>query len=86
MKAMRSDNFNYRPWALDCMPTMACIDCGAVQFEAGTWQAMLVKMMPHYLEAHHDVISGQTEQPREDWMARFMEAYRAAERRQNGPV
>ena len=52
-------------------------------FEADTWQAMLVKMMPHYLEVHHDVIAGETELPREEWMARFMEAYRSAEARQS---
>ena len=65
------------------MPTMACIDCGNVVFEGDTWQAMLVKMMPHYLEVHHDVIAGETELPREEWMARFMEAYRSAEARQS---
>ena len=65
---------------------MACIDCAAVVFEADTWQAMLVKMMPHYLEAHHDVISGETQLPREDLMARFMEAYRAAEERQTKAI
>ena len=68
------------------MPTMACIDCGDVVFEADTWQAMLVKMMPHYLEAHHDVIAGETELPREEWMGRFMVAYRAAEERQSKAV
>ncbi len=68
------------------MPTMACIDCGAVEFEADSWQAMLVKMMPHYLECHHDVISGETETPRKGWMARFMDAYRVAEERQKNQV
>ena len=60
---------------------MACIDCGNVVFEADTWQAMLVKMMPHYLEfirCHR----GETELPREEWMARFM-SHRSAEARQS---
>ncbi len=61
------------------MPTMACIDCGAVLIEAPSWQAMLVKMMPHYLEAHHDVISGHSHHPKGAWMERFMAAYEAAE-------
>jgi hypothetical protein len=55
-------------------------------FEADTWQAMLVKMMPHYLVAHHDVIAGETQLPREEWMTRFMKAYRAAEERQTKTI
>ena len=53
------------------MPRMVCIDCGAVEYEAATLHAMLVKMMPHYLANHHDVIAGEVSQPRETWMARF---------------
>ena len=86
MQLTRLDNFNYRPWALACMPTMACIDCGAAEFEADSWQTMLVKMMPHYLASHHDVISGDTEASREDWMTRFMDAYRAASQRQKNEL
>lgn len=61
------------------MPRMVCIDCGAVEYEAPTLHAMLVKMMPHYLAKHHDVIAGEVSQPRETWMARFTNAYREAE-------
>ncbi|MEC8632624.1 MAG: hypothetical protein VXY10_04205 [Candidatus Thermoplasmatota archaeon] len=60
------------------MPTMACIDCGAVHVEAASWQAMLVKMMPHYFEAHHDIIAGHRDQPKGAWMERFMLAFDAA--------
>ncbi|MGB0312861.1 MAG: hypothetical protein ACPGDD_03120 [Poseidonia sp.] len=60
------------------MPRMACIDCGVVQVEASSWQAMLVKMMPHYFEAHHDIIAGHRDQPKGAWMERFMLAFDAA--------
>ena len=39
------------------MPTMACIDCDEFVAEADSWQAMLVEMMKHYFEAHHDIPS-----------------------------
>ena len=61
------------------MPQMVCMDCGAVSFEADSLPAMLVKMMPHYLAEHHDVIAGEVKQPRHTWMARFTAAYEAAE-------
>ena len=61
------------------MPRMVCIDCGAVAYEAPSFQAMLVKMMPHYFRDHHDVIAGEAEEPRETWMTRFTNAYEAAE-------
>ena len=64
------------------MPRMACMDCGAVSYEADSLPAMLVKMMPHYLAVHHDVIAGEASQPRHTWMARFTEAYKAAEAEQ----
>lgn len=61
------------------MPRMVCIDCGAVEYEASSLHSMLVKMMPHYLDRHHDVISGEATEPRETWMDRFSLAYKAAE-------
>tara|TARA_B100000035_G_C20756922_1_gene446580 strand:+ start:271 stop:624 length:354 start_codon:yes stop_codon:yes gene_type:complete len=73
------DKFNYRPLQWCCMPRMVCIDCGAVEYEAASLHAMLVKMMPHYLAVHHDVIAGEVDRPRETWMTRFTQAYRAAE-------
>ena len=57
------------------------MDCGAFVVDAESWQAMLVKMMPHYFEAHHDIVSGHTEQPEGAWMERFMCAYKAVEHR-----
>ena len=60
------------------MPRMACIDCGIVHVEASSWQAMLVKMMPHYFEDHHDVIAGHRDHPKGAWMERFMTAFDAA--------
>ena len=59
------------------MPRMACMDCGAVVYEADSLREMLVKMMPHYLEAHRDVVSGTCLQPRSTWMARFTAAFQA---------
>ena len=61
------------------MPRMACIDCGAFVAEAESWQTMLVKMVQHHLEDHHDIISGHTDRPAGAWMERFMVAYRASE-------
>ena len=61
------------------MPRMVCMDCGAVEYEATTHHGMLVKMMPHYLAHHHDVIAGEAREPRETWMSRFTAAYKAAE-------
>lgn len=60
------------------MPRMACIDCGAVHVEAASWQAMLVLMMPHYFEAHHDIIEGHRDHSKGAWMERFMAAFDAA--------
>lgn len=59
------------------MVKMACIDCGAVEFEAATWQEMLTLMMPHYFDVHQDIMAGETTQPRETWMARFSAAFAA---------
>ena len=56
---------------------MACIDCGAVEFEADTLREMLTLMMPHYFEAHQDIMSGQSATPRETWMQRFTDAFDA---------
>ena len=60
------------------MVTMACIDCGAVQFQADSLRDMLVAMMPHYFEAHHEVIQSHTMNPREAWMNRLRAAFEAS--------
>lgn len=57
------------------MPTMACIDCGAVHVEAASWQTMLVSMMSHYFDVHHDIIAGHRDHPSGAWMERFMAAF-----------
>ncbi|MEK9651492.1 MAG: hypothetical protein VW102_04770 [Poseidonia sp.] len=59
------------------MVKMACIDCGAVVFEASSLREMLTLMMPHYFEAHQDIMSSRNEE-REAWMNRFTEAYNLA--------
>jgi len=59
------------------MVKMACIDCGAVEFEADNLREMLTLMMPHYFEAHQDIMSGQSDTPRDTWMQRFTEAFQA---------
>lgn len=60
------------------MVKMACIDCGAVEFEAESLREMLTLMMPHYFEAHQDIMAGRSDAPRETWMQRFTEAFDAA--------
>ena len=59
------------------MVMMACIDCGALEFEAESLREMLTLMMPHYFEAHQDIMSGQSDMPRETWMQRFTDAFDA---------
>ena len=46
------------------MVKMACIDCGQVEFEAETLREMLTLMMPHYFDAHQDIMSGQLAESR----------------------
>ena len=59
------------------MVKMACMDCGAFVVEAESLQAMLVAMMPHYFEAHHEVISAHATAAGSTWMVRFTNAYRS---------
>jgi hypothetical protein len=59
------------------MVKMACIDCGAVEFEAHDLHEMLTNMMPHYFEAHQDMMSSPDEE-RNAWMERFTLAFKAA--------
>ncbi len=39
---------------------------------------MLVAMMPHYFEVHHEVIQSHTVNPREAWMNRLRAAFEAS--------
>jgi len=57
------------------MVRMACMDCGAVHFEASTLREMLTAMMPHYFEAHQDIVSGESSVARDTWMERFTAAF-----------
>jgi len=59
------------------MVRMACIDCGQAHFEADTLREMLTLMMPHYFDAHQDIMSGQADEDREAWMGRFTTAFNA---------
>jgi len=59
------------------MVRMACIDCGAVSFEARTLREMLTAMMPHYFDAHQDIMAGESSVSREAWMERFTAAFHA---------
>ena len=59
------------------MVKMACIDCGAVVIEASSLREMLTLMMPHYFEAHQDIMSSRNEE-RDTRMNRFTEAYNHA--------
>lgn len=57
------------------MVKMVCIDCGLVEFEAESLREMLTLMMPHYFDAHQDIMSGQSKESRETWMQRFTDAF-----------
>lgn len=59
------------------MVRMACIDCGSIEFEAETVREMLTIMMPHYFEAHQDIMSSPNEE-RDTWMERFTSAFNDA--------
>ena len=59
------------------MARMACIDCGTVFFEAASLREMLTAMMPHYFEAHKDIMAGESSVSRDAWMERFTSAFNA---------
>jgi len=61
------------------MKTMSCIDCGKGNFEAGTPEEMMQVMMPHYREAHAEMMAGQSKESHEEWMKRFHEAWESIE-------
>lgn len=57
------------------MVKMVCIDCGTIEHEAESLREMLVMMMPHYFEAHQDVIASHKTNPSSAWMKRFTAAF-----------
>jgi len=61
------------------MKEMKCIDCGEGSFKAETAEEMMKVMMPHYMEAHKEMMAGQNEETREEWMKRFGEKWEEAE-------
>ncbi|MEK9731535.1 MAG: hypothetical protein VW230_07230 [Candidatus Poseidoniales archaeon] len=60
------------------MVKLMCIDCGQVEFEAPTFNEMLTVMMPHYFDAHQDIMSGQSQETQEQWMERLTKAFNQA--------
>jgi hypothetical protein len=60
------------------MVKLRCIDCEQVEFEAESVQEMLTQMMPHYFEAHQDIMSGQSSESQEQWMERLTTAFNQA--------
>jgi hypothetical protein len=60
------------------MVKVHCIDCGEVEFEAETFKEMLTLMMPHYFDAHQDIMSGQSTETQEQWMQRLTKAFEDA--------
>ena len=60
------------------MVKVHCIDCGEVEFEAETFKEILTLMMPHYFDAHQDIMSGQSTETQEQWMQRLTKAFEDA--------
>ena len=59
------------------MKEMKCLDCDE-KFSAETPDAMMQAMMPHYMEKHKEMMEGQNDETKEDWMKRFHELWEAA--------
>lgn len=57
------------------MKKMLCIDCKKVSFQAETSEQMMKEMMPHYMKAHPEIMSGKSKETREEWMKRFMKEW-----------
>lgn len=59
------------------MKEMSCLDCSEM-FEANSPDEMMKAMMPHYKEAHAEMMAGQSKESHEDWMKRFHKEWQAA--------
>jgi len=60
------------------MKKLTCYDCEE-NFEAETSEEMLNLLYPHYMEKHHEVITGNSEEEKKAWMDRFNADWEKAE-------
>jgi LPS sulfotransferase NodH len=60
------------------MKTMKCLDCDE-KFKAETSEEMIKTMMPYYMEKHAEMMKGQNEETKEEWMKRFNKDWEEAE-------
>ncbi len=59
------------------MKKMKCLDCNEM-FEAETPDEMMNTMMPHYMKKHTDMMKGQNQETKKEWMQRFHKDWKAA--------
>ena len=52
------------------MKTITCLDCDR-QFTGETPEEVMEAMMLHYLNDHHEMLEGETEEPRAGWFVEF---------------
>lgn len=52
------------------MKAIKCYECDIV-FKSETRDDILNQLYSHYMEKHHAIITGASEQVKKDWMQRF---------------
>lgn len=60
------------------MKRIKCLDCDEM-FEVEAENTAMQTMTPHYIQAHQEMMQGQTEETKEDWMKRLHEEWESAE-------
>jgi hypothetical protein len=60
------------------MKKITCVDC-AMQFELETKEEAMKAMLPHYMEAHKDVMAAGTEESKKAWFAELDKRWNEAE-------
>lgn len=60
------------------MKEMKCLDCDE-KFKANSPDEMMQTMMPHYKEAHAEMMAKGTEESKAVWMKKFHEDWEASE-------
>lgn len=60
------------------MKTITCLDCDR-QFSGESKEEVMQNMMPHYMEAHKDVMEAGNEEKKKEWFAEFQQRWEAAE-------
>jgi len=59
------------------MKTITCLHCEE-QFSGETPEAVQMAMLPHYKEAHKEVINTVNEEGKKEWFAEFNRRWEAA--------